>query len=248
MLEQLAHGDSCFVTLTIADVPEGHHGPPRREVWSLDPSMLRNFHKRLRYFRGPFRYYSIGEYGERRGRAHFHAALFGVSALEADIIQKAWPHGHIHVGDLTRQSAGYIAGYVTKKMTNPLDERLCGRHPEFSRSSNGGRSRTGGMGAAAADALATRLQALGDYGNPDVPHEVRLEGRKMPWGKYLRQRIRAGLGFPTQAPPEVHLAMAVRRKEDTKNVALISAREARRAHQAASAAARIKLLSARKKI
>lgn len=240
MLEQLSHGDSCFATFTYADVPAGHHGPPRFNVWSLVPRDLTLFLKRLRKARGPFRYYAVGEYGTRYGRAHFHAALFGVSVLEWDIVQRAWDHGRIHLGDLTRQSAGYIAGYVTKKLTKEGAEGLFGRHPEFARWSTG--RGNGGLGAAAADELASRLVTVGDYGQVDVPGEVRMDGRKFPLGRYLRQRVRVKMGFPVQAPPDAKLLMAVKRKEETKDVAAIAAREARRVNQAASAEARVKIL------
>lgn len=242
-LEQLYHGDSCFLTLTYADVPTGHHGPPMRCVWSLDDRHLVLFLKRLRRARGPFRYYACGEYGERYGRAHFHAALFGVSALEADIIQTCWPWGFIHVGDLTRQSAGYIAGYVTKKLWGELeDRRLCGREPEFS-----SMSRHPGIGAQAADEHADQLAALGDFGALDVPSEVRMDGRKWPLGKYLRNRVRKKMGFPGECPPEARRDMAV--KKVLESVALgPSALASRRADSVATAEARFKIMAAKEKL
>lgn len=243
LLEQLGHGDSCFITLTYADVPDGHHGPPAPWVWSLQPAHLRNFLKRLRKSRGSFRYFAVGEYGDKKGRAHFHAALFGVSILEGEAIFAAWGHGSIHVGDLTRQSAGYISGYVTKKMTKADDERLFGRHPEFSRASN-----RPGIGAWQADYVAAKLIKLGDYGDPDVPAEVHMDGRKFPWGKYLRQRIRKSMGFPVQAPPEVHRRMAEKRKLDTIDNAAITARANNRCLSAITAENRVKELSSRKKL
>lgn len=243
LIEQLDHGDSIFLTLTFADVPEGHHGPPVRHVWSLDPVYLTRFLKRLRKARGPFRYFGVGEYGEKRGRAHFHVALFGVSSLEAETIARCWPFGIIHIGELNRQSAGYISGYVTKKMTKVDDERLYGRHPEFSRCSN-----RPGIGAFYADRVASKLIALGDYGAVDVPHELHMQGRKFPWGKYLRQRIRKKMGFPEQAPPEAQLLAAEKRKLDTRDGPSITARENNRRVGALTAENRVKELRMREKL
>ena len=66
------HEKSCFITLTY----DNEHFNP-----SLNPSDLQGFWKRLRE-RFPDRklkYLACGEYGDKGGRPHFHAILFGVS-------------------------------------------------------------------------------------------------------------------------------------------------------------------------
>lgn len=111
---------------------------------------------------GPFRFLMSGEYGEVRDRPHFHACVFGLhfadrkffkkgqsgSALyTSDTLSALWPLGHAGVGDVTFESAGYVARYVIKKIARGKtdDERYL-RHdangvaywlePEFAQASN----------------------------------------------------------------------------------------------------------------
>lgn len=131
LLEQHSHEFSSFATLTYSDdaLPAGN---------TLVPKHTQDWLKRLRALLGParpLRYYLVGEYGDESQRPHYHAALFGLSHLEGELLRTSWGHGHIQLGTLTKESAQYIAGYVTKKMTAPDDPRLQGRHPEFARMS-----------------------------------------------------------------------------------------------------------------
>lgn len=60
---------SCFITLTYKDTPSNN---------SLDPSDTRNFIRRFRdQFKKPFKYFLVGEYGEKNDRPHYHALIFG---------------------------------------------------------------------------------------------------------------------------------------------------------------------------
>lgn len=225
MLESQCHAHNAFVTLTYKDSP-----------WELSPEDLRLFLGRLRYFYpAPFRYYAVGEYGEKNFRPHFHLALFGMSFLDGEYVQKAWskdgvPIGFVHMGDLTTDSAQYVAGYVSKKMTAGDDPRLGGRYPEFARS-----SRRPGIGALAVPALVEALKAsVGD----DVPNEFRMDGRKWPMGRYLKGKIREGLGRDPLVPQVVRQKMLLdfqsedpvvreRRRESGYNTALSRSKIAR---------------------
>lgn len=195
ILEALKHDGSSFVTLTYADehLPEGGSLCPR------DPQL---FLKRLRKAIHPLklRYYLVGEYGDRTFRPHYHLALFGVPQEAYQTIADAWsvngsPLGHVVVGSLTFESAGYVAGYVTKKMTSEDDPRLGGRHPEFARMST-----RPGIGADAMDDIAdllftkagcAELARLGD-----VPFILKHGGKSMPLGRYLRRKLREKVGIP----------------------------------------------------
>lgn len=123
MHEAQMHDDSCFVTLTYKDAPEG-----------LVYGDFQKFIKRLRRSIAPerVRFFACGEYGDE-GRPHFHAALFGTafrgdrviwkrSGGGCDIFRSArleslWPLGFSSVGELTFESAAYIARYVVGKLT-----------------------------------------------------------------------------------------------------------------------------------
>lgn len=178
MLESFKHNTNAFVTLTYAD----EYLPPGG---TLVPKHLQAFLKRLRKSVYPteIRYFGCGEYGDESQRPHYHLALFSLGPEDAEKIDKAWGLGHSFTGDLTHDSAQYISGYVTKKMTNANNEKVAkwlnGRHPEFARM-----SLKPGIGALAvsdlADALTTGpgCDALSRVG--DVPHALMLEKKACP--------------------------------------------------------------------
>jgi len=75
-------------------------------------------------FPGKIRFFLTGEYGELTHRPHFHAAIFGLDSYSAGgddgrggVLQETWPYGFTFSGELTWESAQYIAGYLTKKVT-----------------------------------------------------------------------------------------------------------------------------------
>lgn len=93
------------------------------------------FMKRLRKLCAPktIRFYMSGEYGEKIGRPHFHAAIFnhdfndkkylkknhrGDNLYTSEQLQKIWTKGFSTTGELTFQSAAYIARYIMKKQNN----------------------------------------------------------------------------------------------------------------------------------
>lgn len=187
-LEAAAHAASSFVTLTY----DQEHLPADG---SVSPDELQRYMKRLRNYADiPIRFFGVGEYGDQTFRPHYHLALFGIGPESTEVIDRAWGFGFSYVGDLTLDSAQYIAGYVTKKMTKVDDERLGGRHPEFARM-----SLRPGIGAVAVGAIADALQSkwgqaeVNDQG--DVPSVLRSSGRVLPLGRYMRGKIRDAIGF-----------------------------------------------------
>lgn len=201
ILESYCHENNSFITLTYADLPRGAYGPPAPYVWSLDPNHLRDFWKRLRGQSGlRLRYFAVGEYGEKFGRAHFHAAVFGLPATSIDLVRKAWGFGEVHVGTLTQESAQYIAGYVCKKMITSMDYRLMKKRREFSRMSN----RPHGIGGGAISVLAASVIAhIASGVEKDVPAAVRVNGSLMPLGQYVRRKLRVACGRDKNMPQEV---------------------------------------------
>ena len=141
VLEAKMHKDNCFVTLTYDD----NHLP---SDYGLKKDDLTKFFKRLRFNTGAkLRYYAAGEYGELYSRPHYHICIFGwrpddlilytvrngVSLYMSETILKAWQYrGFVTVGDVTFESAAYVARYVTKKITGDrAEDHYCGREPEY---------------------------------------------------------------------------------------------------------------------
>lgn len=194
-LEALNHGDNCFVTLTYSNdyLPVTDSDVPRG---TLEPAHPRNWLKRLRKRLGEkkLRYYLVGEYGDQTQRPHYHVLLFGLGQHHSHVISDSWGFGNVVVGTVTPSSCAYVAGYVTKKMTRKDDPRLDGRYPEFARM-----SLRPGIGAYSLDPLLEPL--FTDHGsqflidNRDVPVVVKIGGRDMPLGRYLRKKMREQVGM-----------------------------------------------------
>ncbi len=121
----------------------------------------------------------------------------------------------MHVGELTAESAGYIAGYVTKKMTKKDDPRLNGRHPEFSRMSN-----RPGIGAKAMVDVGLSIyqnpgafQAMVEEG--DVTSVLQHGRKKLPLGRYLKGKRRESFDLP---PTGVESKSSLKRKEEMRKL------------------------------
>ena len=204
LLEALSHSDVSFVTLTYADNPI--------TLWPRDVQL---WIKRLRkrYIK-KLRYYLVGEYGSISDRPHYHAILFGFSSclygrpivssksncpcLPCSELQSSWPHGFTYNGTFSRESAQYVSGYVIKRMTSKKDLRLQGRHPEFSRM-----SRCPGIGALAMQHVAKSISKAGlDHClvDGDIPTHIKMDGKSVLFGPYLRDKLRHHLDLPPGTP------------------------------------------------
>lgn len=121
-----------FLTLTYDEnnIPDNY---------SLVKSDLQKFFKRLRHHIGKERkikYFACGEYGEKRGRPHYHAIILGIDKNEHKLtkssgqgwyveegpLKDAWQMGIIHIGEITNDSIGYVTHYIDKKLTGKLAE------------------------------------------------------------------------------------------------------------------------------
>ena len=140
MHEARYHEASCFLTLTIDDA----HFPHSDNEWR---AMGLRFVKLLRR-RWPGRIRTSGcrELGELTRRPHFHFLVFGRDfprdapmargeggslVYRSDELAALWPYGHSSVGDLTEQSASYVARYAMKKrsLRDARGEFEAVRHP-----------------------------------------------------------------------------------------------------------------------
>lgn len=136
MLECLDHDDSAFITLTYEDefVPVTDEG-----LLTLKKDDLTRFFKRLRMVLDyPIKYYACGEYGDKFGRPHFHAIVFGLRPEDWIKVSDNWKYGFVKVGDVELASANYVAGYIQKKLYGDLaDEVYDGIVPPYSVMSKG---------------------------------------------------------------------------------------------------------------
>ena len=143
MHEASHHEKKCFVTLTYDDLSIPVTG-------SLDKTHPQKFLKRLRKAycakSGDIRYFLCGEYGDVTKRPHYHAIIYGTDFSDrrkhsknaqgdqlwvSDTLDNLWSHGNCWIGDVTHESASYVARYIMKKVTGDRAEQHYARiHPE----------------------------------------------------------------------------------------------------------------------
>lgn len=207
-LESLCHEHNAFVTLTY----DTAHIPGN---WQLEKRALQLFFKSLRFAIQPhrIRYFAVGEYGEKNQRPHYHISLFGVSGHNlfhgkpiaeyrfndrtgnidtvGGWVHECWGRGLVDVKEFNHLTAQYVAGYVTKKLTDYRDGRDF-NVPEFAIMST-----RPGIGANAASQIARDLASNPSWerANDDVPRQLKIGGRTIPMGRYLLRKCREELGF-----------------------------------------------------
>ncbi len=123
--EASLHEDNCFITLT-------YNNESLPEDGSLNKKHFQDFMKRLRkkFKNKKIRYYHCGEYGDKNFRPHYHAIIFGLEFADQELftvingeklyisktLKKLWPLGYHTIGNVTFESAAYVARYVMKKV------------------------------------------------------------------------------------------------------------------------------------
>ncbi len=165
----------CFVTLTYSE--------ENLNSYSLQPRDLTLFFKRLRKDLGErkIKYFACGEYGDRFGRPHFHAIIFGLGTSDKKLIEENWPYGFVKVGTLTYQSCRYVAGYVQKKLYGNAAKEYeeNGLVPPFSRCSKG-------IGEEYVEKYWNKLYSMGRVTVNGVPSALpRYYTKKLDFDKYL---------------------------------------------------------------
>jgi len=147
---------NSFITLTYDDAHLPEDGGLHHRDFQLFLKRFRKNHPDL-----TIRYYMAGEYGENYGRPHFHACIFnygfndrsylktmpsGSKLYTSRELERLWPYGFSSVGDLTFESAAYVARYVMKKVTgrkaeshyetmNPSTGEIFKRRPDYNKMS-----------------------------------------------------------------------------------------------------------------
>lgn len=145
--------DATFVTLTYAD-----YSLPADNGLHVDH--LQKFFKRLRkrfvsagrcfeqvradgrvVHSAALKYFACGEYGDKTGRPHYHAIIFGLSRSLQDknMVKEAWKLCDWNVfsdskafGTVTYDSCRYVSDYIFKKYNGKKQQEVYGdRHPPF---------------------------------------------------------------------------------------------------------------------
>lgn len=140
MNEASLHDRNCFLTLTYRDKKSGD---------SLNKRDIVLFMKSLREALRPrlVRFFQCGEYGDSGNLPHHHMLLFGEDfssdrelfgvsygnrIYRSPLLERLWPHGFSSIGNLTFDSACYVARYVMKKINGPDSADFYGdRFPPF---------------------------------------------------------------------------------------------------------------------
>lgn len=146
MLEASYHSQNWFITLTY----DNEHLPysmPYLDfpgIPTLRPKDFTDFIKRLRIHidrnypencKCLFKYYMCGEYGDKKGRPHYHFLAFGLNLFDlvpdlektrcdkyqyiSETLNKLWKHGRVRVSEVNWKTCSYVARYVMKKQVFP---------------------------------------------------------------------------------------------------------------------------------
>jgi hypothetical protein len=145
--ESRSYDSNCFITLTYSD----EKLPTRRSLSLRHMQLfLKRLRKRTRK---KFKVFYCGEYGEKKTRPigpfrlrdylaegqrpHYHACLLGLdfddrelltsregyNIYTSDLLTATWGMGHASVGNLTFESAAYVARYCMKKVNGQLKQK-----------------------------------------------------------------------------------------------------------------------------
>lgn len=183
LLEAATSRFSMFVTLTLEVKADGPY-----ETF-LSKRDVQNWLKRLRKAVAPIsvRYLAVGEYGERAGRAHYHALVFCSAPVSESVVSAAWGLGHVDFGDVQPESIDYVLDYILKRSGDTTHlglEQLLRRerYPEF-------RLFSQGLGRAA---LLDLCHPDPDSGELILRREFRVLGRTWPVSRYFKTKMRSG--------------------------------------------------------
>lgn len=122
-LESLEHKEKCFITLTYKDNLNGKRQVSKRNV--------QLFMKKLREHIKPkkIKYFAAGEYGEKKGRPHYHIIILGWQPkdlkkmrnsnrnnrmFKSKTVEELWGYGIVSVQDFGVDEVGYLTLYLNK--------------------------------------------------------------------------------------------------------------------------------------
>lgn len=142
MHESRSHQRSCFITLTYSKEHLPMNGSLVKEDFQLFMKKLRK-----KIFPRKVRFFHCGEYGDKLGRPHYHAILFGVDFLSTKYgsetshdgfslycsseLDALWGNGIAKIGPVNFETCAYVARYCVKKVNGSMaDEHYSKIHKE----------------------------------------------------------------------------------------------------------------------
>lgn len=112
----IAERETCLHAATVTLTYGGGDCPESRFLRKSD---LVSYFKAIRNDGHKIRYFAVGEYGKKKGRAHFHAVLFWrqpapFREVRKNINDKWWPHGFSYWDECSTASIRYAMKYLNK--------------------------------------------------------------------------------------------------------------------------------------
>lgn len=127
-----------FITLTYA--PEDPYFTGKLEINHVR-EFLKNLRNKVAYQytlkekvatieqkRSNLRFFAVGEYGDKFGRAHYHLLLYNIPTFKdprqkifneqfaiKQLLQDVWKHGLIHIGEINMKTINYVCKYIFKQ-------------------------------------------------------------------------------------------------------------------------------------
>lgn len=135
--------NNCFITLTYNNENIPKNRSLRKRDYQLFLKKLRKHEEGFETWirkgkkEKPIRYFIAGEYGPQTKRPHYHIAIFNWKPNDlifhswnsnheplftSKTLEKYWGKGYTIVGNLTYESACYIARYTMKKLGKQIDD------------------------------------------------------------------------------------------------------------------------------
>lgn len=150
--EAQMHSQNCFITLTFSPEALSRRKNPAsvdvRDFQLFMKRLRKKYGEGIRFYHcGEYGticknchksepYHDCGNWVPWTGRPHYHACLFGFDFLDKTLwnvkngvplyisksLQELWPFGFSTIGEVTFESAAYVARYILKKITGDMAE------------------------------------------------------------------------------------------------------------------------------
>lgn len=194
-LERAQHADACCATLTYSDEFVGDYQVRPADWWHARDRLRHQVERDLGV---KPRFFGIGEYGDQKGRPHWHVIAYGLRLVDGEeYFQRAWsdplsgqPLGGVRVGPGDLAAAEYTAGYTLKKLTVRGDKLLEGRSPEFVIRPNNPGLGLSFIAQIAEAILADPAVHAAIVASGDIPAQLRVGGSLQGIDKYMRNQLR----------------------------------------------------------